>query len=93
MQQVCRDIFGILTTNQTLWEGDESDLRVRPGDQTPEPSMEESDIATAEERTTTKVQNQSNIFRVKECPLRLLVTGQAINRLYRDTDRGVSFVP
>ena len=37
------------------------DLRVRPGDQTPEPSVDDSDVAKAEESMTVKVQSQSHV--------------------------------
>ena len=55
------------------------DLRVRRGDQAPEPSVEESVVAEAEESKTVEVQNQAHTDRVlrreRNRPYRVLGTG------------------
>lgn len=52
------------------------DLCVQPGDQTPEHSMEEYNVAEDEKSTTVEVQRKSNVDHIlrceEDCPLQVL---------------------
>ena len=79
-----RTSLTIFKMNQTyleessLWWWD-IDFRVRPGKQTPEHSVEQSDAAEAKESKTIKIKSQSHIDHILQCkrhgPLWVFATG------------------
>ena len=86
--EVCQDILEHLQTEPDLLQSHHwwwiLDLRVWPGDQAPEPSVEVSVVAEAKESETVEVQNQAHADRVLRCErnrhMEFLPQGQTVNQ-------------